>query len=146
MSHDPFHDLASVLESLVDLNRRLLALCDRKRALLAAFDLDGLQVLMRSEQELSASILSFEDSASDLVARLLGPELRLRRLGRDVLLRRVILLAPKSDQARLAALRTDLLNVLAALRDSHPANLILSRPAPTRIVFQRLSASYRNAV
>ena len=131
MNPESFDTLAVSLQSLVDMNRRLVALWLRKRTLLAAMDLDGLQVVMQSEQELSVGVLALEDSVGDLVSRLLGPELRLHRLGRDVLLRRVIALAPEPVRSRLLALRKDLLDVLFSPRDSHSDNLIVSRRSLT---------------
>ena len=108
MNPELFDSLAVSLESLVDSNRRLVALWLRKRTLLAARDLDGLQTVMLSEQELSASVIALEDSIDSLVSRLLGPELRFHRLGRDVLLRRVIALAPEPSRSRLAHFRETL--------------------------------------
>lgn len=119
--------LAEVLQSLLDVNRQLLGVCGHKRKMLAAMDLDGLQDVMRTEQTLVASIMSLEESRQVLVSELLGPETSRRRLGKDVLLRRIIEQTPEPERSRLATLRQELLDVLYELRDSNTTNQIVSR-------------------
>ena len=143
MNPELFDSLAVALESLVDSNRRLVSLWERKRTLLAAMDLDGLHVVMLSEQELSAAVLALEDSVGGLVSRLLGPELRFHRLGRDVLLRRVIDLAPDPVRSRLLSLRKEFLDVLFSPRGSRSDNLIVSRRSLTHF---REALRYARAV
>ncbi len=132
MPRERLEQLIRLLQELLDLNRRLLALSERKRTMLTALDLDGLHAVMRAHQDLSTRILVLEESERELVTSLLLPDLPARPLGRDVLLRRVIEHAPDPARSRLELLRSELLDVLCSLTESHTTSRIVSRKALSR--------------
>lgn len=127
MDPEKLEKLTEVLQSLLEANRELLSVCEAKRKMLAAMDLDGLQGVMQTEQRLAARVMALEESRKNLVMGLLRPEARPRRLGKDVLLRQIIGQAPEPARSRLATLRQELLEALYALRESNTSNQIVSR-------------------
>ena len=127
MASEQLEKLVEILQDLLDANRELLQVCGRKRKMLAAMDLDGLQEVMQTEQDLAGRIALLEERRRTVVSDLMPPDGSPRRLGKDVLLRQIIDVTPEPDRSKLAGLRHELLDVLYELRESNTTNQIVSR-------------------
>ena len=110
MSPELLEQLISYLDDLLRLHRRAATLSERKRSMLVALDLEGLHCAVRSQQEIESHIPLMEEAIRQTATRLLAPYVGSGRLGRDVLLRRIIEIAPEPAASRIAMIRTELLD------------------------------------